>query len=334
MLNVLGKLRAQNQLDLSMLTNHASLVNWAFKQVGGITANLSCQAQADDQRNLHVYGYQESVKTLDHIKEVVSRDPWWVNVVNVTDFFMLSVTLYKTNDLRVIDADPSMRLFQGWGSARPEKNQYGNWELPRSATTIPLFLADKIRIPVPGIIDARLIVQDSQGNRIPVVFEVESDALWFTTSQAGNGVLVITYLAYNSEAHYYYYDKKAYDLATGREIPLSRVFIQMLVKGSAHIIDFKNTNVVSTFVWDDEGYGTVPLLQAVFTSPTTNVTFSLTTASGLYAKSFDVEDQATGKKVSFAIMPETSTAYAGTNVFKGVYNIVPQGVDLKTYLDL
>jgi hypothetical protein len=315
-------------VDLSMLTNHAALVSYAFKRVQFVQANVTCNAQADNSSNLRVYPYTNTVKSLDDIQSsILANEHWYLHVESTTDYFYLSVQLLDTNDIY----GKQNTLFTGGNGSYPQQNQYGQWTLPSWGTVISMQLNSQIKISFPGIImaGARLIARDQNGNPYPVDMPVDGDGFYFNTAFAGNGILVLSgWTPIPNQPNTYQWTQSAISLKDGSPVALTWVDAQVILTGSSDVATFKNQSDLSTLIYDWYGYGTVPMGQAVFTQPTTNVLLNTYSISGKYATSYNVEDQATHTVKTYTVPSGATSVTTGTNVMQGTYYIVPQGINL------
>jgi hypothetical protein len=304
-------------LDLSMLTNHAALVAYCFKQVQGISVNVSCGSQVTSQGQ-RFYSYTNAIKTLDGIMSAFTNDWWNFQVTSPTDYFTISVSFYNTNDWNTIQNNQwynqnSSMMFSGGQSSQPVQNQWGQWTLPISGETVPMYLNPNVKIRVP---------------------KVDGDSFFFNSQYAGNGTIVLSGWKQTSPNSYQWF-QTAVSLQNGLQTQLTSVELQVLVTGSGDFVSYKGMNDLTTFIWtwtDYNGneYGTVPLEIATFDQPTTNVVLHTYTSNGQSASSFVLENQATKARVTVTVPKGFTGINLGTNVLNGVYYIIPVGINLQS----
>ncbi len=314
--------------DLSMLTNHAALVGYAFKQIKGVRANVTCNSQVAGDANVRSYSYTNAVKSLDDIMtSILANEHWHLKVTSTSDYFNLSVQLLDSDDF---SGKPNELLYGSAGS-QPQQNQYGQWVLPSWGSLVGVQLARQIKIRIPGamLAGAKLIARDQWGNAYPVDMYVDGDGFYFDSTYAGNGTLVLSgWLPLPNQPNWYQWAESAISLKDGSPVALTWVDAQVILTGSSDLVTFKNTSDLSTFIYDWYGYGTLPMGQAVFTQSTTNVLLNTYTQSGQSATSYDVEDQATHVTKTYTVPAGATSVTTGTNALKGTYYIIPQGINL------
>lgn len=326
--------------DLSMLTNHAALVAYCFKQVQGISVNVSCGSQVTSQGQ-RFYTYTNSIKTIEGIMGVFTNDYWNLQVTSPTDYFTISVSFYNTNDWNTIqnnqwyDQNSSM-MFSGGISSQPIQNQWGQWVLPINGETVPMNLNPnaKIRISNTYLNAVRLIARDAYGNPYPVDMQVDGDSFFFNSQYAGNGTIVLSGWKQTSPNSYQWF-QTAISLQNNLQTQLTSVELQVLVTGSGDFMSYKGMNDLTTFIWtwtDYNGneYGVVPLEIATFDQPTTNVVLHTYTSNGQSASSFMLENQDTKARMNITVPQDLTGVNLGTNVLMGVYYIIPIGINLQS----
>ena len=314
-----------NGADLSMLTNHAALVKYCFKQVKGIQVNVTSQVQADDNSNLRSYVYTNNIKSLDDImSSLLTNEVWYLHVTSTTDYFNLSISMFDTVDC----SDQS--LFTGGSGGQAQQNQYGQWVLPPWSEDVGVSLNYQTRITLTNtyIVGAKVIARDQYGNPYPITLPTYGlGGFDFRNTLAGNGVLVLSGYSIDSNGNWQSI-QSAISLKDGSPVALKWVEAQVILQSSSDIATFKNTSDLSTYIWSWYGVGVIPMGQPVFTHATTNVLLYTYTSDGQYASSYDVEDQATGKVKTYVVPAGASSVSTGTNVMMGTYDIVPQGISL------
>ena len=113
--------------DLSMLTNHAALVGYAFKRVQSVQAQVSCNGQVGGDGSTRTYPYTNAVKSIDDImSSLLLNEHWHLQNVSNTDYVNLYVQLNDGPDANG-QINP---LFYGNNGGQPVQNQYGQWVMP------------------------------------------------------------------------------------------------------------------------------------------------------------------------------------------------------------
>ena len=312
--------------DLSMLTNHAALVGYAFKQIKGIQVSASSAGQADNGTHGGFFAFTNQVASLYSLADVVSPYWWSVTLTSTNDYISLNAQFWNTNDINSVygynsDAYP---LFYAYGGGQPIKVGY-YWTLPDSATALNMYLAPQIRIPTPGVIDARLIIRDQYGNASGMQLNVQNGQTWFQSDYAGESELVLTSQVQDSNG-YWYAVTKGYSLSNGMEMPLTSVQFNILLRDSEDFRASKDSTNIDVSVYSYQGYGKVPLVMPTYTKNATNVTLSVHSLDGQFATSYIVENQQTKVKT-------TNNVSAGATSLKldfkaGDYQVIPLGIKL------
>ena len=319
--------------DLFMLTNHASLVGYALKQVKGAKVNISSGAQANNWENAGFLPITNDVKSVDILADIISPYWWGLQLTDTKAYVQLNAQLWNTdnpddafNNYYYSDA---YVLFNSYNGGQPQKTPYGYWTLPDEATQLRIELASQIRIKVPGLTDARLVVQDENGNDYGVQINVNNGEMWFPSVYAGANSTIVLTRQYQNEAGYWYSDTKAYDLRKNVEVPLTQVMVHVLLRDGEDTRSFRNIGVMDATVYSYQGYGKLPLVIATYDSlPPKPVTVSVHSTEGKYATAYQVEDQQTKKSWTVTVPPGQAAAKIEIPT-KGVFWIVPIGLELK-----
>lgn len=326
--------------DLSILTNHAALVGHQFKKVEGVMVGFYAYAAAQDHQPNIFYPYTNTVKTLESIMAMVTNRWWSLPVVDTNAPISISVQFYDTNDGDVARGNGAYSekgggsqarvLFNGNSSGTPRQNQAGQWVLPDYAQEVQMRLAYNVFITMTNIASAHFVYTNQYGGYSS--FDLGTDygnGFWFNSDFAGQGILVLgswTPQIYNNET-FLVYKESAYNLALGgKEVPITGVLVRALIEDSDDFKSSVNATDLDISVYSYNGYGKVPLLIATYTNDAPSVYISVHTV-GDYATSFIIEDQTSGTKT----MINVPTGSTGVNVSmpKGVYHIIPQGLNLK-----
>jgi hypothetical protein len=189
-------------------------------------------------------------------------------------------------------------------------------------------LIPQIRIKIPGVYDARLIVQDENGNDYGLQVNVNNGEIWFPSDYSGSTSTLVLSRSYQDSNGNWYSDTKAYDIRKNVEVPLTQVLVQILLRDGEDTRSFRNLGVMDATVYSYKGYGKLPLVMATFDStPTKAVSLSVHTTEGVYATAYQVEDQQTKK--SWTVTVPAGQTSAKIDVTKGVFWIVPLGIELK-----
>ncbi len=318
--------------DLSMLTNHAALVGYAFKQVKGVQVSIASGAQANNWQNGGFFQITNDVKSLDVLADAISPFWWGLQLTDTKAYVSLNAQLWNTGDVNAVGNQDTYALFYAYGGGQPIKTPYGYWTLTDEASQLQLQLASQIKIKVPGVVDARLVVQDGSGNDYGVQIGLTGNGeMWFPSDYAGvNSTIVLTTQFQGTDGYWYSYTK-AYDLRKNVEVQLTQVMVHILLRDSDDFKSFKDSQVMDVQVYSYQGYGKVPLVMVTFgTNQTNTVSLSVHTTDGQYATSYSIENQQT-KKINTVTVPAGATSVnVGTNIFtKGVHYIIPLGIDLK-----
>ena len=336
--NTMAQVPAQPSPDLSMLTNHAALVGYAFKQVGGTQVSVTSGAQAQNGNYGGFIQFTNDVKTLQGVSDSLSF--WWfgIPIVSTTDYISIGVQLWNTNDANAVYggySPESYVLFNGYGGGYPVKDSFGNWTLPTDSTDIQIQLAPNIRIKVPGLVDARLIIRDQYGNPSGIYIPSGNGEMYFPSDYAGSGELVLTTQLQDTNGYWYVY-RNGYALTNGAApLPITWADFMVLLQGSDDLTSFKNpaTMDVGVYTYQDPYsgliYGKVPLLMATFTrSLTRGVTLSVHSLDGQHATSYIIENQETKVKATVSV-PANATSVQ-CDFQQGDYYIIPTGINLQS----
>ncbi len=326
-------------MDLSMLTNRTALISYAFKQVQGVAVNVTCGSDtADNGYNERFYEYNDKIKTLEGIMELLVNERWVLQVTSPKDYFSISMDLYSTNNWNQIrwSGNKPQPLFSGGSTSQPYQDKYGRWLLPDWAEMVGLYLSSEVKIAVPNGVQlrgVRLIVRDSNNNNpYPVSLRTDSDGFYFQSQYAGNGVIAISGWKPAGDNVWSYF-QETISLKDGSPVTLTPVEVRVLLQNSSDLVSFKNTSDLTMVVWtwkDGEGneYGNIPLGIVTFDKPTTNVVLHTYTSGGQAATSYVLENQATGKKIEVPALLDPQTKTTVTNTLEGVYHIISQGIKL------
>jgi hypothetical protein len=319
--------------DLSMLTNHAGLVSYAFKQTRGLQMESSSGAQADNYSPNIFLAITNEVKTLRNITAEVGSWSWGMSLVDPKAYVSLSGALWNTGDYNAIQNQgyPQVfRAFEAWAGGQPVRNEYGNLVLSDNDSQLHLRLASRIPIKVPGVWDARLVVTNLYGS---YGFDIQTHGDWisFPSEYAGNGILVLNIVSWNADRTVGMIRTRAFNLRNNNEVPLNNVIIEPLLRDSEDFREFANTDmdvrVDSWFDYQGVEYGKVPLVIYTGDKDVSTISLSVKTSTGQFANGFTIENQAT--KVKFSVQLPAGVTSLKTNVPAGAYHIIPEGINLK-----
>ncbi|GEM_PF-4689915 len=313
-------------IDLSMLTNHAALVGYAFNQIQGVQLNYGSGAQADNWQNVGFFPITNQVKTLDVLNNAVTPYWWGIRLVDTNAYVNLNAQFWNTNSYEAVtSSSDAYPLFYAYGGGQPVPWNNSYWTLPASATGMEIHLASEIRIKIPGLQGARLVVEDGWGQH-GMVLGVRDGWLSFPTDYAGNGTIVLDTVFETN--HMAWGFTTAYWLKDASPAPLTWVIFSVLLRDSEDFKSFKNQTQLDASVYSWKGYGKVPLLMARFDNDITKgVTLSVHSSDGQYATSYVIENQQSKVRTTITVPAgATSVKYDFT---VGDYQIIPLGMNLK-----
>lgn len=319
--------------DLSMLTNHAALVGYAFKQVKGVKVSVSSGAQINNWESAGFFVITNEVKSLDLLNDTIGPVWWGLQLTDPRAYVSLNAQLWNTEDINDVYGykKPDVyQLFYAYGGGQPIKTSYGYWTLAEESTQLQVQLASQIKIKVPGVIDARLVVQDENGNYYGMQVGIDyNGGVWFPSDYAGaNSVLVLTTQIQTASGNWYSYTK-AYDVRKNVEVPLTQLIVHYILRDSDDFKSFKDPQDMNVKVYSYQGHGKVPLIMPTFTSNSTNVSLSVYTTEGKYATAYSIEDQQT--KQTRTITVPAGEVSIKVDFKSGVHYIIPLGIDLKPW---
>ena len=309
--------------DLSMLTNHASLVGYAFKQVADVSMWVSSAAQAQNWEPSGYFTFTNQVKNERTLNAVLSQYWWGIQTVD-TNAYINTGASFMNNPTDGVS--PTYSVFQAYGGGYPV-NMGSYWGFPGSYLSMPIQLAPNIWIALPGVVDARLIITDQWGE-YGMQISTQNGGFWFPSDYtATNVVLVLTRNILGTDGYWRNYTQ-GYSFATGTEILLTWVQFQMLLTDSQDFITYSNPSGMDVSIFTSQSYGKVPLLMPTFVKDLTKgVKLSVHTTEGQYATGFIIENLLTGDKLTIPV-PAGQTSIT-RDFSAGDYSIIPLGISLK-----
>ncbi|MDO8575404.1 MAG: hypothetical protein Q7R78_01750 [bacterium] len=326
--------------DLSMLTNTASLAAWAMHQVKGIAIDASMQSSVYEPFR-YFTPFTNSIKTLDTASELVSNFWFSFKVTNPQDYLSIRIRFVNTST----ESGPvavnekgggqefQQELFYGYGGGQAEKDRWGNWTLPESASQVPMYLAGNIFIPVPDLQSAKLVTRDQYGNPQANSLSCGNGGFWFQSGKAGNGELILTTARLENDGYWHWYNN-AYSLTNASEIPMTWVSAHAIIAGSEDIRSFNGSPTnIDVLIWTyspyDDGteYGKTPLIMATYTEG--KKIYLSTRTQYQYATAFEIQDQQTMVKTTIVVPPEQQGV--AVNMPPGAYYIIPLGLKFIPY---
>ena len=319
--------------DLSMLTNHAALTEWAFKQIQGISVSTSSGLQAQNNTPSLFAVITNQVKTLDTLSAAVGPYWWGMELTDTNNAYIdISAQFMNTsNNPSYVYTPDAYALFYAYGGGPAVKNAYGSWTLATNDSTLSIQLAQQVRIKIPGLVDARVVVNDQTG-QYGEQFTVINGELYWNSDYDGIGTIVLVTQFQDTNGNWWGFTT-GYSLTnSAKPVTLTWVDFAIMLRDSDDFKSFKDAAVmdVSAYSFQDSylglAYGKTPLLVATYTKLTKGVTLSVHSIDGQYATSYVVEDQRTGVKTTVVVPPNATSVQHDFPA--GDYYIVPGGINL------
>lgn len=314
-------------VDLSYLTNRASLASWALKQVNEIEAGFSPSAAGLPN------GENTEWKNIDY-----SGPPSLAGMARALTGtrFEMKTAMPEAAAVMLINLVANMPsgkgkqyLFSGGMSGTPVFDGKV-WRFPRES--IPeVYLANSIAITVPGLLRAWVVETNAWGWAVKRELQAYDDTFWFDSSLAGQVILCLEVNGKGGSTSWIY-DLKG----LGQREPMPTVVAIASLRDSQDVRENFELNPEKIGCWvytykpnnNPMTYGIVPLMVATFSKETASMVY---TGSAMgYANKFVVTRIAddVSPEYSFTLEVPEGMLYYGHTFKPGLYHIVPLGIDV------
>ncbi len=309
-------------IDISMLTNRASLSRYALQHVHAVAITIAAHSSIDSPQRT-VLDYNDPIKSFDGISRLLEGLEFQVRILGSNDYVSIRIGCYETRDDAYNDlySQKGRALFNGYaGGNFVQGKEGGGFYLPDWATQPSFYLGASIRVKVPGLVEARFLRHNPDGyypNEEPAYIGVQDGYMDFQSDWAGAGDILFT-IGNNQNG----YQQIAFDLRNSRPVPINSLLIRLGKSlSSQDVVILKNTNAVEVMVYSFMGYGNVPLIELKNDTSVVAIRFRITSNEAeRFATRLSVIHEESGRVYNFETIGGEAFL---NNAPAGTYHVIP-----------